>query len=140
MGYPKYDKEEAERVYNESLGKYKQKQAKDKEKRDKRHPADKLDEEVNGFLTLFIAIFCVAAIIGSIIMFARDANKPETFSRKESVVITKYKIYGQHFVVDYYTLAGAEHGNFETREINFSLGDTITVDVHRNKEDNQIKK
>lgn len=125
MGYPKYDKEEAKRVYEESVAKHKAE-------------SDELSRQaLRGVKHLLIGFFLLVLVVYIVIKVVDEQPKTYTVTTRESVVITKFRLLGGKsttFVVEYYTVIGAEHGEFETQEISFAVGDTIKTNVNRIKE------
>jgi len=123
VGYQKYDKEEAQRVYEQAKA---------------RHEAQSdVDKVAFNYAALFIGALMLLVVVAIIIINVVDQPKTYTVTTIENVVVTKYRLSGGKstvFIVEYYTVIGAEHGEFETKEISFSVGDTIQANVIRTKE------
>lgn len=124
MGYPKYDKEEAQRVYQESVDNYNKDMA-------NRHPAEKLDGQVN---SLAIVVIIVLSLMVVITLLAKSKAKAKVEYHSEKVVVTKYRLRGgksSTFIVSYFSLYSHDSGEWRTKEIDFAVGDTITIDVEK---------
>jgi hypothetical protein len=122
MGYPKYDKSEAKRVYDESVARHKAE-------------SDEISRQaIQGVVKLIIA--SALAILLAFIIINTVKLQPETYTvtTRESVVVTKMIFppgKNSEVVVEYYTVDDKTSGEFETREIWFSVKDTIEINISR---------
>ena len=130
--YPPYDKKAAESAYDNSLKEYNKKQ-------DARHPAEKMDEQAFGAAMFFVVAIAFVILVGTVVGYVAEANEPKvvTISTPTQVVVTKYKMLGgksSTFIVSYYETDSKKSGEFDTEEISFAVGDTITIDIVRKEE------
>lgn len=122
MGYPKYDKDEAKRVYEESVA---------------RHRAESEEisrQAMRGVRHLLLAFVLAIFFVLIIINVVKSQPDTRTIVTRESVVITKMRLpsgKNSRLIVEYYTVDDKTSGEFETREIWFSVGDTIPINVSK---------
>lgn len=122
MGYPKYDKEEARRVYEEGLKNYK----------------PEASTGVGGLLFVFGGAIVVVGLIALISAFVDKAPHNAPIFKNEAIVIDTFSLtHGkrQDFIVKYHTVENIRCGEFITEDIYYNIGDTIMKSVEQPKED-----
>jgi hypothetical protein len=120
MGYPKYDKSEAKRVYEESVARH-------------RAESEEISRQAMRGVKQLLLAFAVMVISGVIILNTVNLqSETYTVTTRENVVVTKIIFppgKSSGVVVEYYTVDDKTSGEFETREIWFSVGDTIPINI-----------